>query len=165
MRYIGFLTVLLLTGCAVSAPPIPEEIASAIPEGANTVELRSSTDVDAYFNEVRDALVRRGFQIRNEDDRAWRIDTEPQEVGNRTAMRITLRASPLGNGSRLEAIGHWSTDTGDSGFDGAGSGVSGAIENWYQAEWGSDQRSTYAFGQLAVIMNEIPHVEAVYATR
>ncbi len=165
MRYIGLLTVLLFAGCIAATPSLPEEMASAIPEGANTVELRSSADVDTYYNEVRDFLARRGFTFSREDDRAWRIETEPNEVGHRTSLRVTLRASPLGNGSRLEAIGHWSTDSGDSGFESVGSGVSGAIENWHQAEWGSDRQSTLAFGELVRLLNDIPHIEIIYATR
>lgn len=163
---ISLLLLFLVAGCAITAPPIPEEIASAIPEGANTVELRSAADVDTFFNEARDVLVRKGFAFRQEDDRNWRLETEPEEVVGRTALRITLRASPLGNGSRIEAIGHWSSDTGDAGFDGASAGgVSGTNESWYQAKWGAEQRSSNVFGQLAVILNDIPHAEAVYLAR
>ncbi|MEZ4702258.1 MAG: hypothetical protein R2834_18130 [Rhodothermales bacterium] len=165
MRLITLFTLALLAGCAVSAPPLPEEIASTIPEGANTVELHTAMPVDDLYEEARNMLVKKGFKIRDDDDRSWRIETEPMEVGSRTDMRITLRASPIGNGSRIEAIGHWSSDTGDAGFAGAGAGVSSTNENWYQAVWGENQRSSSAFGQLVLIMNDLPHVEAVYAKR
>ena len=110
-------------------------------------------------------LINKGFTMMSEDDASWRLDTNPQEVGGRTALRLTLRASPVGNGSRLEAIGYWSSDTPDSGLDGAGAGVSGVLENWNRAEWGSSTNGTNAFGQMALILDTLPHVETVYAKR
>jgi hypothetical protein len=162
MRYVIPILLLVWAGCAASAPPLPAELAAAIPEGANTVELRTSESADDLYEKAKRLLLDRGFAFTHEDDRTWRVDTDAQELGGRTPVRITLRVSPLGSGSQLEAIAHWSSDTSDAAMSGAGPGVSGTIQSWHRAAWGENQQSSGAFGQLALLMDSLPHVEAVY---
>lgn len=164
MRLCSVFIALLFAGCASSTPPLPEEIASAISPGSNTIVLNSELTLDELFGEARRHLIGNGFDLTRYSLEMRLIATDQVEIGRSTAFRIILQAGEVGTGTQLEAAGFWA-DISMQQMMSAGPGTTGEHLHWEQASWQGSEQATLAFGQLARLINDIPHTEVLYITK
>ncbi len=164
MRPLSLFLVLVLAGCASSAPPLPDEIAASITAGSNTVVVHSDLSVDELFAEARRLLVNKGFDFVRYSTEIHLIATDQVEIGQSTSLRIIVQAAPAFNDSQLEAVGYWA-DMSAVTMSADGPGSSGEHQHWERAEWQASERATRAFGQLALLFQDITHNEILYLTK
>ncbi len=158
-----YLTLFLLSACSITSE-LPNGVEGQIPENANRVDVYSDQPVDRMFTELQQWLPGNGFPIKDTNEVTRRIDTEGADIGQRTTMRITLRVIPHTNGSKMEAIGSWSTDVEETQYDASSAaGVSAEQVDWYPAIWqGGSNRSSFAYAQLVTLFHEMPAMDRVY---
>ncbi|MEZ4702257.1 MAG: hypothetical protein R2834_18125 [Rhodothermales bacterium] len=164
MRPLYLSAILFLAGCATSAPPLPEELAAAIPPGSNTIVVHSDLSLDEIFAEARRHLIGKGFDFVRYSTEMHLMATDQVEIGQSTALRIVLQAGSMGDASQVEAAGFWANVSAQSMMN-SGPGSTGEMEHWEQAVWQGSERATLAFGQLALILNDLPHTQVLYLVK
>jgi len=155
------LILFLASGCVTSK--IPDPVASEIPEGSTEIVLQSDSSAGSYYDVVYRGLAREGFSFENQDDDRRTLTTGFREVGQETALQISVFVEEMGNGSQAILRGKWGlTNTMSAGVSaGVGANVSGGSAE--QAAWGERGRPEVAFGEMVMIAREIPHSELVYS--
>jgi hypothetical protein len=118
--------------------------------------------IDETYANVKMYLFDRGYTIRDENEVSHRFETNLVEVGQRTKLSVTLRVSPIDNGSKIEAIGTWSSDVEESTLEMASQNVSAEDQEFALATWGGTNRSSYAYSQLVLLFDNYPAREIQY---
>jgi len=151
-------------------PAAPLEIAQAIPLGARAVRVYSDLPPAGYYRTVYRALVDRGFDIYwyNEDEKERALTTEFKDFPL-TTLRIDLVVEAAPGGSVAILRGQWR----DSDYSNTIENIAleaGGYGNLkrnhaatHDAIW--KRRSRYAFGEMAVIANTLPHTRVEYVMR
>ena len=161
MRFVLPLAFCLMAGCAVSVN-LPQEKIDQIPPGANRIDLYSDLPVDELNEQIKQFLTERGFPIREEDTINRRVETAARDIGQRTSLYIVYRTSPYESGSKLEAIGVWSSDVEEFNIPEPDQRVAAEDMDAYQVTWTGAGRSSYAFSQMVLLFDEFPAREIRY---
>lgn len=156
--------MLLFSYACTITSELPAGVEEQLPENANRVDVVTDQEVDLLFTNIQRFLTDHGYAITEANDLTHRIDTEWADIGNRTTMRITMRVVPHQAGSKLEAIGLWSTDVEESSYDATNAaGVSVEHVDWWPASWqGGGDRSSFAYASLVTLLHELPATERNY---
>ena len=158
------LAVLLFAGCSIKST-LSEEMAANIPEGANTVFVRSTENADTLYARTKRLLMELEFTIKEENDISRRIVTNPKRLGQNTGIAITLRTSTVPGGAEVEALGQWSTNVEEGNMGTVGRDISGQDEDWYRATWMKSARDSYAFGEMVNMFQPVADNGFRYETR
>ncbi len=162
MRILLLLLICLTSiGCAVTVD-LPQEKIDQIPPEANRVDLYTDDMIGDSFEKVKVFLTENGFTIKEENELFHRLETNLKEAGQRTKFGITLRVAPIDNGSKIEAIGTWSSDVEEATFASASQGTTSEDMDFWQATWGGSSRSNYAYSQLVLLFDKYPAREIRY---
>lgn len=158
-----FLLAICLTciGCAVTVD-LPQEKIDQIPDNANRVDVYTDDMMGDTFEKVKVFLTENGFTIKDENALSHRLETDLKEAGQRTKFGVTLRVAPIDNGSKIEAIGTWSSDVEEATFASASQGTTSEDMDFWQAVWGGSSRSNYAYSQLVLLFDQYPAREVRY---
>lgn len=148
-------------GCAIPIS-LPEGVESQIPDGANRVDIITDQSVDELFTSVQEWLTAQGYSTETANDVSRTIDTNSADIGQRTSMKIRLRINPYERGSKLEAIGSWSSDVEEATFASASDGVSSEEIDWWPAMWQGSDRASYAYAKLVSAFHDMPAQEKHY---
>ena len=161
MRTLYLLGICLLAGCATTID-LPQEKIDQIPDGANRIDVYSDLSVNELSDSARQFMIEHDFQIREENEATRRVETESREVGQRTSLSIVYRTTPDDQGSKLEAIGIWSTDFEEFSVGTASQNVSSEDHDRFPAAWTGAGRGSSAFAYLVTLFDEFPSREVRY---
>ncbi len=157
------LAVFALFLSACSAPvTLPDGFDAEIPEGANRVDLFSDKSVEDLFSDLESWLPAQGFSIESANEVTRTIETQITDIGQRSTMKIKLRINPYERGSKMEAIGTWSSDVEEATFASASEGVSSEEIDWWPAVWKGENRASYAYARLINAFYDMPAAEKRY---
>ena len=160
--FVLICAVFLFAGCASVTITLPEGVKDQIPQGANRIDVITDQTVDELYNSIQQWLPAQGFTIESANEITRRVETAPGEIGQRSRLKLTLRVNPYERGSRLEAIGMWTSDIEEATYESAGTGVSGEDKDWFAAIWTGAGRSSYAYAKLVEIFYDMPATEKRY---
>ena len=151
----------LIAGCAVTSD-LPQDKIDQIPDGANRVDVYSDLSVEELSNQVKQFLIERDFGIAEESEITRRVETTGKDVGQRTMLKIVFRTSPYEQGSKLEAIGSWSSDVEEFNIPGSDDRVSSEDTDVYQVVWTGSGRGSFAYAQMVKLFDAFPSREVRY---
>lgn len=151
-------------------PAAPPEIAQAIPPGARAVRIYSDLPPAGYYRTVYRALQDRGFEVYwyNENEPKRTLRTEFKEF-SLTTLRLDLVVEAAPGGSVAILRGQWrdsdySNTIENIALEAGGYGhLKRNHATTHDAIW--KRRSRYAFGEMAVIANALPHTRVEYVMR
>jgi hypothetical protein len=150
----GIVCVALSITACVSASTVPSELARTIPNDARAIRLFSDQPAATYYQTVYRSLVARGFGIAQENAQMGTLSTQTKDIGQNTLLKVTVYVQDTTGGAVATLHGQWEV-TAEMLFTGGAS----------EARWGSMGRSKRAFGEMAVIANEVPHTRIEYVSR
>lgn len=148
------LAVLFFAGCSIKTT-LSEDLAADIPDGANTVFVKSTESADTLYARTKRMLMEMEFTFREENDISRRIVTNPKRLGQNTGIAITLRTTTVPGGAEVEALGQWSTNVEEGNMGTVGIEISGQDEDWYRATWMKSARDSYAFGEMVSLFQSV----------
>jgi len=151
-------------------PAAPLEIAQDIPPGARAVRIYSDLPPAGYYRTVYRALQDRGFEVYwyNEDEKERALTTEFKDFPL-TTLRIDLVVEAAPGGSVAILRGQWRDSDYSNTIENIAleAGGLGSLKknhaSTHDAMWKG--RSRYAFGEVAVIANKLPHTRVEYVMR
>jgi hypothetical protein len=151
-------------------PAAPPEIAQAIPPGARAVRIYSDLPPAGYYRTVYRALQDRGFEVYwyNENEPKRTLRTEFKEF-SLTTLRLDLVVEAAPGGSVAILRGQWRDSDYSNTIENIAleAGGYGHLKRnhaaTHDAIW--KRRSRYAFGEMAVIANALPHTRVEYVMR
>lgn len=160
MRMLLLMT-LLLAGC-VSTSNVPDEIASGITSDARAIALYSDESPNDYYRAIYRSLAARGYAFEQENQDMGTMSTAFKEIGQGTTLKINIFVDEAEGGSMAMLRGQWGvTAEMAAGLSGGfGTSVAGGAAN--DAKWNDIGRPKAAFGELAVIANDLPHTNLEY---
>ena len=153
LAYAAWCLTVGLSGC-VSASTVPPERARTIPSDARAIRLYSDQSTADYYQAVYRSLVARGFGIAQENQQMGTLSTQTKDIGQNTLLKLTVYVQDTTGGAVATLRGQWEV-TAEMLFTGGAS----------EARWGAAGRSKRAFGEMAVIANEVPHTRMEYISR
>ena len=110
------------------------------------------------------ALLADGYAI-HESSAVYRtIKTEGKRIGQRLIMRMQMQIVVQGREARLVAAGEWIRETTTDALNTALSGVQAMDEEGRPAAW-TTGASRYAFAQMRLFIESLPHREISYEIR
>jgi hypothetical protein len=151
-------------------PAAPLEIAQAIPQGARAVRVYSDQSPAEYYRTVYRALGGRGFVVQwwNEDQRRRTFSTDFKDFPLTTLrLHLVVEAAPGGSVGTLR--GEWRDSDYSNSIENIAleAGGLGSLKKnhapTHDAMWKGQSR--YAFGEMAVIANALPHTRVEYVMR
>jgi len=159
-RSFCFLLLIITVSCATTSN-IPTEITSQIVDNSNVIKLYSSNPPSDFYRTIYRSLASQGFSFAQENAEMGTFSTDFKEIGQGTVLRINLFIEEFENGSVATFRGLWNV-TASMGFGisaATGGSLGGSAE---EANWGKSGRPKIAFGEMAVIANNIDHVRIEY---
>lgn len=159
-RILLFLLLIITVSC-VTTSNIPSEISSQITDNANVIKIYSSTPPSDFYRTSYRSIASQGFSFAQENDEMGTFSTEFKEIGQGTALRINVFIEESESGSIAILRGLWNV-TASTGFGIAaatGGSLGGSAE---EANWGKSGRPKIAFGEMAVIANNIDNMRIEY---
>ena len=163
--FLLLMITAMVAACATTEPPLPPEKAALIPDGSNRLILQSDWEVDTLFARVKRHLEYNEFYIDEEDQLTKRVVTSAKEIGQRTQMSITLRMSPIIDGSQMEALAQWHSDLEEADMATVGRDISGQTTNWRIAAWDKTFRDSRTYAHLLLLFEQIEHRSIEHLTK
>ena len=158
---ILFLLIITFISC-VTTSNIPTEVSSEIPDDANAIKLYSNESSSNFYKTIYKTLASKGFSISQENSDMGTISTGFKDIEQGTTLKINVFVEEAESGSVATLRGLWgvtsSTAAGLTAATGSNLGGSSAEA----ANWGKSGRPKVAFGEMAVIANEIDHEQLEY---
>ncbi len=160
------LICMLAAGCSglAASSGLSEEQESQIPENANTIVALSALSPDTLYARAQRALLADGYAIHESSDVYRTIKTEGKRIGQRLIMRMQMQIVVQGREARLVAAGGWIRETTTDALNTALSGVQAMDEEGRPAAW-TTGASRYAFAQMRLFIESLPHREISYEIR
>lgn len=155
------LFALLFTSC-VTTSNIPIEVSSEIPDDANAIELYSNETSADFYETIYKHLASKGFSISQENSDMGTLSTEFKEIGQETTLKMDVFVEESENGSKATLRGSWGVTTSMGAGITAATGSSLGGTSAERASWDQSGRPKVAFGEMAVIANDIEHQQLEY---
>lgn len=168
------------------AEDLEDDVTASIPEGAYAIKIYSGSPATEAFEAAGKALLDRGFNVYRSNPDQLTLTTEYADVGENTALAIDLFAHHTPGGSVVRLQGDYGEPTskqyGSAAPQGAAPsdsvtiaqtdnvdeegteqtilGVEAGRREAENATWGSIfERSSIAFGALAMLVEEMDEIE------
>lgn len=167
-RTLTALTLIgaMAAGCGglAASSGLSEEQERRIPENANTIVALSALLPDSLYAQAQRALLAGGYAVHESNDAYRTIKTEGKRIGQRIIMRMQMQVVPQGREARLVAAAEWIRETTSDALASALSTGQAMDEQGRPAEW-TTGASRYAFAQLRLFIESLPHREMSYDIR
>tara|TARA_R110002124_G_scaffold46903_2_gene140216 strand:- start:343 stop:807 length:465 start_codon:yes stop_codon:yes gene_type:complete len=153
----------MIVSC-VSTKNIPTNISSEIPDDANAIKLYSDNSASKLYSDIYKSLAQKGFSFAQENKDMGTISTDFKDIEQGTTLKINVFVEESDDGSIATLRGAWGvTSSFGAGLTAAtGSSLGGTSAE--EANWGKSGRPKVAFGELAVIANDINHKRLEYVS-
>ena len=157
LRMASLAFLIMLSGCVSARTTIPADVADQIPLDANVIRLYSDTAPSDFYRSLYRETVARGYEIAESNNEMLTFSTAYRNTVQETTVALSIFVADRDGGSMAIMRGRWGVSASVAGALGATFGTSVEKEVGEMAKWKPRERSGIAFGQIAVLADQIAH--------